>query len=200
MKTQQLQAEVASRVETEGADVTEAKTFETVTTSLVIDENGIAQVAMNVGHFSVAAHHGIACVVVSLQSNMVFMVSRDSLSEKEWFVHGYTAWQSVLTDENASGDFWLFHLGSSVASSFRWPNVVSFVRDLRRCFHDTVVAFVDKGKPDAFRAIVIDNMTQRVKSGSLPVMFQRSIGLVLRCSTNTSGAFTVGNGRRVGDH
>ena len=42
-----------------------------VTTSPVIDENGIAQVAMNVGHFSVAAHHGIAWVVVSLQSNMV---------------------------------------------------------------------------------------------------------------------------------
>ena len=64
-------AEAASRVETEGADVTEAKTFEMATTSIVIDEDGIAQVAMNVGHFSVAAHHGIAWVVVSLQSNMV---------------------------------------------------------------------------------------------------------------------------------
>ena len=51
--------------------MTEAKTFEMVTTSPVIDENGIAQVAMSVGHFFVAAHHGIAWVVVSLQSNMV---------------------------------------------------------------------------------------------------------------------------------
>ena len=71
VKRQKIQAEAASRVETEGADVTEAKTFEMVTTSPLIDENGIAQVAMNVGHFSVAAHHGKAWVVVSLQSNMV---------------------------------------------------------------------------------------------------------------------------------
>ena len=71
MKPQKIQAEAASRVETEGADVTEAKTFEMVTTSLVINENGIAQVAMNVGHFSAAVHHGMDCVVVSLQRNMV---------------------------------------------------------------------------------------------------------------------------------
>ena len=71
MKRQKIQAEAASRVETEGADVTEAKTFEMATTSSVIYENGIAQVAMHAGHFSVAAHHGTARVVVSLQSNMV---------------------------------------------------------------------------------------------------------------------------------
>ena len=71
MKPQKIQAEAASRVETEGADVNEAKTFEIATTSLVIDENGIAQVAMNVGHFSVADHHWIAWVVVRLQNNMV---------------------------------------------------------------------------------------------------------------------------------
>ena len=41
--------------------MTEAKTFEMVTNSLVIDDNGIAQVAMGVGHYFVAAHHGIAC-------------------------------------------------------------------------------------------------------------------------------------------
>ena len=51
--------------------MTEGKTFEMVATSLVIDENGIAQVAMGVGHFFVAAHHGIAWVVVSVQSDMV---------------------------------------------------------------------------------------------------------------------------------
>ena len=51
--------------------MTEATTFEMVTTSLVIDENGIAQVAMGVGHYFVAARHQIAWVVVSLRSNMV---------------------------------------------------------------------------------------------------------------------------------
>ena len=64
---QKIQAEAARQ----SADLTEAKTFEMVTTSLVIDENGIAQVAMGVGHYFVAARHGIAWVVVSLQSNMV---------------------------------------------------------------------------------------------------------------------------------
>ena len=71
VKRQKIQAEAASKVETEGADVTEAKTFEMVTTSPVVDENGIAQVAMNVGHLSVAAHHGKAWSVVSLQNNTV---------------------------------------------------------------------------------------------------------------------------------
>ena len=62
MKRQKMQAEAASTVETESADVTEAKTFEVVTTSLVIDVNGIAQVATGVGHLFVAAHLGIAWV------------------------------------------------------------------------------------------------------------------------------------------
>ena len=42
----------ASRVETQSADVTEA-IFEMVTISLVIDDNGIAQVAMGVAHIFV---------------------------------------------------------------------------------------------------------------------------------------------------
>ena len=56
VKRQKIQAEAASMVETERAHVTEAKALEMVTTSLVIDENGIAQVAMGV-HRSQHHHH-----------------------------------------------------------------------------------------------------------------------------------------------
>ena len=65
MKRQKTQAVAASRVETESE-----ATVEMVTTSLVIDENGIAQVAVGVADFFVAARHGMG-VVVSLQKSMV---------------------------------------------------------------------------------------------------------------------------------